>query len=138
MRGIHRSAFAVSGIVVLVSIAAYGASTPFEQCVSGKRKLAGTELSSLLKCDAIATKADCHTTSDDTSATTNVDAIVTGVIADIPPPITGACQLPGSVQFTASGTVILPGGDASWPSLSFLHLPNGFCAHYFATVPNAR
>ena len=48
------------------------------------------------------------------------------------------CQLPGSVQFTSSGAVTLPGGSASWPTLSFLHLPVGFCAHYFGTVGNAR
>jgi glucose/arabinose dehydrogenase len=48
------------------------------------------------------------------------------------------CDLPGSVQFTSSGTITVPGGDPSWPSLSFLHLPMGFCAHYFATVGNTR
>ena len=48
------------------------------------------------------------------------------------------CGLPGTIQFTSSGTVTLPGGSPSWPSLSFLHLPMGFCAHYFGTVGNAR
>src|SRR5947207_11625791 len=46
------------------------------------------------------------------------------------------CDLPGSVQFTTSGSVTVPGGDAS--SLSFLHLPVGFCAHTFGNVGNAR
>jgi glucose/arabinose dehydrogenase len=59
----------------------------------------------------------------------------------LPPPdgsIMHPCNLPGSVQFTASGTVTVPGGDPSWPSLSYLHLPMGFCAHYFGNVGNAR
>src|ERR1700733_11239586 len=51
--------------------------------------------------------------------------------------IANPCSLPGSVLFTASGTIQLPGGSSSWPSLSFLHLPAGFCAHYYGTVPNA-
>jgi glucose/arabinose dehydrogenase len=49
-----------------------------------------------------------------------------------------ACQLPGTVQFMPSGTLTIPGGSPTWPSLAFLHLPAGFCAHYFATVGNAR
>ena len=48
------------------------------------------------------------------------------------------CQLPGAVVFTASGKTVVPGGNPTDPSLSFLTLPAGFCAHYYATVPNAR
>jgi glucose/arabinose dehydrogenase len=47
------------------------------------------------------------------------------------------CNLPGAIQFTGSGTVEIPGGVAS-PNLSFLHLPVGFCAHYYGNVGNAR
>jgi glucose/arabinose dehydrogenase len=48
-------------------------------------------------------------------------------------------MLPGSVQFTGTGTQIVPGGSPSWTNLaSFLHLPMGFCAHYYGTVGNAR
>jgi glucose/arabinose dehydrogenase len=46
------------------------------------------------------------------------------------------CDLPGSVQFTATGSVVVPGVDTA--RLSFLHLPTGFCVHYFSNVPNAR
>jgi glucose/arabinose dehydrogenase len=46
------------------------------------------------------------------------------------------CDLPGSVQITATGAATVPGPDTS--SLSFLHLPPGFCVHYFGNVPNAR
>jgi glucose/arabinose dehydrogenase len=48
------------------------------------------------------------------------------------------CSLPGAVQFTANGVVTVPGGAPDAPSLSFLTLPVGFCAHYYGTVGNAR
>ncbi len=62
-------------------------------------------------------------------------------VTPVPPPdgsIADPCSLPGSLQFTANGTVTVPGGDPSWPSLAWLHLPPGFCAHYFGTVGDAR
>jgi glucose/arabinose dehydrogenase len=52
--------------------------------------------------------------------------------------LSGICALPGTVAFTGGGTVTVPGGSPSWPSLAFLHLPQGFCAHYFGKVGNAR
>jgi glucose/arabinose dehydrogenase len=51
--------------------------------------------------------------------------------------IASPCSLPGSVQFTNSGAVVVPGGTNS-ADLSFLHLPVGFCAHYYGNVGNAR
>jgi glucose/arabinose dehydrogenase len=51
--------------------------------------------------------------------------------------IADPCALPGSIQFTATGTVTVPGGPAGTDALSFLHLPVGFCAHYFAVVGNS-
>lgn len=48
------------------------------------------------------------------------------------------CDLPGSVQFTDQGLVVVPGGPASAPDIRFLHLPVGFCAHFFATIGNTR
>jgi glucose/arabinose dehydrogenase len=58
------------------------------------------------------------------------------------PPVDGGiadpCSLPGSVLFLTSGTITMPGGSPTWPSLSFLHLPAGFCAHYYGTVGDAR
>jgi glucose/arabinose dehydrogenase len=47
------------------------------------------------------------------------------------------CQLPGTVQYTASGTTVVDGG-APPPQLAFLHLPAGYCAHYYGNVGNAR
>jgi glucose/arabinose dehydrogenase len=57
---------------------------------------------------------------------------------DAMPPPGSFCALPGSVVFTPQGPEIVPGSDASTPSLDWLSLPVGFCAHFFATVPNAR
>jgi glucose/arabinose dehydrogenase len=48
------------------------------------------------------------------------------------------CDLPGSVVFTAQGPHEVPGASGCAPSLSWLTLPVGFCAHYFAHVPTAR
>jgi glucose/arabinose dehydrogenase len=102
---------------------------------------------------------DVGTTSPDATApmdgpTTPDGALVADTTVDAPsmqdvwtPPDSGPmpdaaimnpCQLPGSVQFTSGGAVTVPGGSPTWPSLAFLHLPTGFCAHYFATVGNAR
>lgn len=58
-----------------------------------------------------------------------------------PPPDGGSvahpCALAGSIVFTAGGVTVVPGGESP-VDLSFLHLPPGFCAHYFGTVGNAR
>jgi glucose/arabinose dehydrogenase len=51
--------------------------------------------------------------------------------------IANPCTLPGSVQFTATGTVVVPGAPSP-VDLSFLQLPAGFCAHYYGKVGNAR
>jgi glucose/arabinose dehydrogenase len=56
---------------------------------------------------------------------------------DAMPPQGAFCALPGSVVFTSQGPQVVPGG-ASTPSLDWLTLPEGFCAHYFAHVPTAR
>jgi glucose/arabinose dehydrogenase len=48
------------------------------------------------------------------------------------------CTLPGSIQYTDNGVVVVDRLTDNAPDLSFLHLPEGFCLHYFATVGNAR
>ncbi|HVM96214.1 MAG TPA: hypothetical protein VMT89_07480 [Candidatus Acidoferrales bacterium] len=48
------------------------------------------------------------------------------------------CDLPGSVQNTGNGSVVVPGGPVGTANLFFLHIPAGFCAHFFANVPNTR
>ncbi len=69
-----------------------------------------------------------------------VDASTDGSTDEGVPPdgIPNPCSLPGSIQYTNSGTTVVPGGMADAPDLSFLHLPAGFCAHYFGTVANVR
>ena len=57
---------------------------------------------------------------------------------DAKPPTGAFCSLPGSIVFTATGPEIIPGGDASAPSLGWLTLPQGFCAHYYGQVSMAR
>jgi glucose/arabinose dehydrogenase len=57
---------------------------------------------------------------------------------DAMPPSGAFCALPGSVVYTAQGPRVIPGAPASTPDLSWLTLPQGFCAHYFGNVPDAR
>src|SRR5512143_3842720 len=48
------------------------------------------------------------------------------------------CDLPGSLQFTEAGQVLVPGGPSDAPDLSWLQLPVGFCVHYYGHVGNVR
>src|SRR5260370_1181238 len=71
-------------------------------------------------------------------ANANPDGAPTGWISH-------PCSLPGSVQFTNGGKVVVPGGTTGAmgcamgsSDLSFLSVPLGFCAHYFGNVRNAR
>lgn len=68
------------------------------------------------------------------------DAFVRDASFDVNlPPTDEYCGLPGAIVFEQDTHVIVPGGpSASGTDLSFLTLPNGYCAHYFATVPSAR
>jgi glucose/arabinose dehydrogenase len=54
------------------------------------------------------------------------------------PPPGSFCALPGSLVWTAQGVHAIAGGPSSTPDLTWLRLPPGFCAHYFATVGDAR
>jgi glucose/arabinose dehydrogenase len=54
------------------------------------------------------------------------------------PPKGSFCSLPGSIVWTAQGAMAVPGGNASTPDVSWLHVPPGFCTHYFGTVKTAR
>jgi glucose/arabinose dehydrogenase len=57
-----------------------------------------------------------------------------------PPPldanVVNYCDLPGSVQYTANGVVQVAGPNTA--KVGFMHLPTGFCAHYFGNVGNTR
>lgn len=76
---------------------------------------------------------------------TVADALAdTGIIEEVAPQVDGPisstfCGLPGSLVFGASGSrTLVSGGNTSAPSLSWLTLPAGYCAHYFAHVPTVR
>jgi hypothetical protein len=62
----------------------------------------------------------------------------------VPPPFDGPiaptyCDLPGSLVFASGGkTLLISGGNSNAPSLTWLTLPQGFCAHYFGHVTSAR
>jgi hypothetical protein len=102
----------------------------------------------------------CGSSHGETSGTGNGEG---GIDATVPPPGDGAvapdgsssfdspppppaydasylntpfCELPGSLVTTASGVSTVPG--ASLPDISYIHVPVGFCVHYFAKVPAAR
>jgi glucose/arabinose dehydrogenase len=54
-------------------------------------------------------------------------------------PAAGAfCSLPGSVVWTSQGPGVVPGTRGPVHDVSWLHLPPGFCARYFATVKTVR
>jgi glucose/arabinose dehydrogenase len=65
------------------------------------------------------------------------DAAVSFVDADQDASIAHPCTLPGSIQYTTGGVVVVPGGTAG-PDLSYLTVPTGFCVHYYGTVANTR
>jgi glucose/arabinose dehydrogenase len=54
-----------------------------------------------------------------------------------PPPGT-FCSLPGSWVSTATGPEVIPDPSHPFTDLSWLTLPQGFCAHYFGTVQMTR
>jgi glucose/arabinose dehydrogenase len=93
------------------------------------------------------------------STTTDMTAVVVDIAmppdATVPPDLTAPpprdfamsvdggvdprfCKLPGSYQFTANGVVKIPGAPMNAADLSYLKLPQGFCAHWFAHIGNAR
>jgi glucose/arabinose dehydrogenase len=47
------------------------------------------------------------------------------------------CELPGSWVNDSTGVHVVP-GSTDLTDLSWLTIPQGFCAHHFANVPNAR
>jgi glucose/arabinose dehydrogenase len=48
------------------------------------------------------------------------------------------CALPGSVIWTASGPTVVPGGPPGLPDMSWLRVPPGYCAHFYAQVNHTR
>jgi glucose/arabinose dehydrogenase len=59
------------------------------------------------------------------------------VVRGAPPPLGDFCSLPGSVVWNGGVPTTVPGGSAA-QDVSWLQLPDGFCAHYYANVPHVR
>jgi glucose/arabinose dehydrogenase len=57
---------------------------------------------------------------------------------DAPPPMQNFCTLPGSVVWQGGSPQVVAGGPAGAPDLSWMKLPDGFCAHFYASVPETR
>jgi glucose/arabinose dehydrogenase len=76
--------------------------------------------------------------SDSASEAMAMDAGPIAFDPDAAPPAGSFCALPGSVVWTDKGPVAVPAPGIQVPDMGWLHLPVGFCAHYFATVLTAR
>jgi glucose/arabinose dehydrogenase len=48
------------------------------------------------------------------------------------------CSLPGSVVWQNGSPSVVPGGPMTSPDLTWMTLPDGFCSHFYATVPETR
>jgi glucose/arabinose dehydrogenase len=57
---------------------------------------------------------------------------------DAPKSMTNFCALPGSVVWSGGAPQAVAGGPANAPDLTWMKLPNGYCSHYFGTVPETR
>ncbi len=119
--------FASLALVLVPSVMVFAAS-----CSGGDHKNPGDS-------DSSADGAGDGTTNDDGSA--ELDAfIIRDASFDVPlPPADEYCGLPGAVVFEQGTRATVPGGpSAPGTDVSFLTLPDGYCAHYFGTVPSAR
>ncbi len=70
----------------------------------------------------------------------DLDAFIRDASFDVMlPPPDEYCGMPGSLVFEQGTRLVVPGGTTAGASdISFLTLPDGYCAHYYATVASAR
>lgn len=83
---------------------------------------------------------DATVGSSASSSSNSNPVIYTGATYVDPPPdasLADPCSLPGSIRFTSAGVVVVSGGQGG-DLLSFLQLPQGFCAHYYGRVGNGN
>jgi glucose/arabinose dehydrogenase len=72
-------------------------------------------------------------------ATSMIDVVEPRDVVRGDAPALGAyCSLPGSVVWNNGAPTTVPGGDPSLEDVSWLQLPDGFCAHYFGNVAEVR
>jgi glucose/arabinose dehydrogenase len=57
---------------------------------------------------------------------------------EAPPPMKNFCDLPGSVVWSGGAPSVVPGGPSGAPDMTWMHLPDGFCSHYYGKVPETR
>ncbi len=58
---------------------------------------------------------------------------------DAPAPMANFCTLPGSVVWSGGAATVVPGDAGTGaPSLTWMKLPDGFCAHWYANIPETR
>lgn len=57
---------------------------------------------------------------------------------EAPPPMGDFCKLAGSVVWSGGLPQVVPGGPSGTPDLSWMKLPDGYCSHFYATVPETR
>jgi glucose/arabinose dehydrogenase len=118
-------ALTASRISLAMIVSGFVAAMPAASCSTDSAKPPPGDADAA---DATIVRDARPTTGTDASATVSPDAMPPGAY----------CALPGSVVSTAQGMAVVPGGDASAPDLGWLTVPPGFCAHYFATVPETR
>jgi glucose/arabinose dehydrogenase len=80
--------------------------------------------------DGTVTKHDAHTGKD--AGLPDVNR------GEAPAPMTDFCTLPGSVVWSGGLPSVVGGSDASVPDLTWMKLPDGYCSHFYATVPETR
>ena len=110
---------------------------PAEATATGTTPPTDTETPTAVPTSTSTQNSTATSTTTPTSTITPLPLTPTPTATPIPT-VAHFCDLPGSVQTTASGVVVVRGGPTGAPDLSFLHLPVGFCAHFFANVGNAR
>jgi glucose/arabinose dehydrogenase len=57
---------------------------------------------------------------------------------EAPPPMGNFCSLPGSIVWSGGAPSVVPGGPSNAPDFTWMHLPDGYCSHWFGTVPETR
>jgi glucose/arabinose dehydrogenase len=116
-------------------------------CSAAVRFVGATAPAMTLALSACSSTENGVTPSDDASvdvSSVNTDADIADAsdassFVDVAPPSAGSfCALPGSVQWMGAGPTVVEGSGMTLPDLTWLRLPPGFCAHYFATVRHAR
>jgi glucose/arabinose dehydrogenase len=81
--------------------------------------------------------ADGQSADGETADGSTADAFVRDASYDVaPPPADEYCGLPGSLVFTQGTRLTIAGGAPD--DISYLTLPDGYCAHHYGTVASAR